>query len=66
MKKPTLYTHCGLPLGSARIVVNDPQGVSGTFHLGGCYQKAVEASRSDAEAVQARALHSDVETVCGE
>lgn len=70
-KKLELCDHCGAPLGQARVVVHDPDPTrpSGAFHNSAgdnCYTKAVAASEPKPSVLQTRALHSDVETICGE
>jgi hypothetical protein len=65
VRKPTELTqkicdHCGLALGSGRLIVHDPNGTSGVFHNQECYPNAVKAK----EALSlARRLHGDFETL---
>ena len=57
-----LCTGCGQPLGEARLIVHDPHGVTGQFHLDGqCYA----AARARAVPLEARLRHADVESVLG-
>lgn len=58
-KRVQLCDGCEQPLGAARLVVNDPNGVSGVFHVKDCYATALGAGK----AVSSARLHSDVETV---
>lgn len=63
-KRTTHCTFCDAPLGQARLVVNDPNGISGTFCLSGdettgCYVNA----RDHAKMVHAARLHADLETL---
>jgi hypothetical protein len=62
MRKPNLCDHCRKPLGAARLTVNDPNGVSGQFHVvENCYTAACEAKR--AVSLPAARLHGDLETL---
>lgn len=42
---------CQLPLGAARLVVHDPKGVSGQFHVGNCYPNAQSAAHKPVDVV---------------
>lgn len=56
--KQKLCTHCERPLKEARLVVHSAIGLSGEFHLGGCYEAAL-AKRGEL----APPWHRDIESV---
>lgn len=59
MKRTTHCSFCNAALGQARLVVNDPNGPSGTYCLSDCYPRARDA----AKAIPTERLHADLETV---
>lgn len=61
MSKKAVCTHCGAPLGEARLLVNHPAGLSGVFCIVDKDCFSIASAQSDA--VQSRRLHADVETV---
>ena len=67
MKDQSTCSHCGQPLGAARLIVHDPNGVSGEFHTDQCFFDAVSACRKDQNGVDAQAqrLHDDADVVLG-
>lgn len=59
MKRTTHCSFCNAALGQARLVVNDPNGPSGTYCLStDCYGKVRDAAKAPTAA-----LHADIETL---
>lgn len=61
MRKTDKCDGCQLPLGAARLVVHDPKGKSGVFHVS-CYHAAAPKPE---DVVSIQRLHADAETLCG-
>ena len=55
--------HCGQALGPARLIVHDPKGVSGVFHVDSCFGAARKAKR--AVSLGHRRLMDDAELIVG-
>lgn len=62
-KRRDLCSHCGKPVGMARLVVRDARvdGISGVFHVDHCYEAAHAAKR----ALSSPRLHADAEVIVG-